>query len=82
MWYYYVQPRMAGASIPDSTQDYMPADTEDAIIAGAVVRTLQMLVDEKEKFSLDKAQVNSIVDSLKTFQTQYLVSQNEDPTLK
>ena len=82
MWYYYIQPRMAGSAIPDSTQDYMPADTEDAIIAGAVVRTLQMLVDEKEKFSLDKAQVNSIVDSLKTFQTQYMISQNEDPTLK
>lgn len=82
IWYYRTQPRLAGAAIPDTTQDFMPADTEDAIIAGAVVRTLQMLVDEKEKFNLDKAQVNSIVDSLKTFGVQYLVSQNEDPTLK
>lgn len=80
MHYYTRQPHMVLQA--DSTQDGMPPDTEDAIVAGGVIRTLQMLVEEKEKFQLDKAQVASITDSLKTFQMTYFTSQNEDPTLK
>lgn len=78
--YYAKQPRLAGQA--DSTTDNMPPDSEDAIVAGAFVRTLQMLVDEKERFALDSAQVTAVVDSLKEFQQGYVYSQNEDPRNK
>lgn len=80
MHYYAKQPRLAGQA--DSTTDTMPADAEDAIVAGAFVRTLQMLVEEKERFALDSAQVAAVIDSLKEFQTGYVYSQNEDPRNK
>lgn len=80
VYYYAKQPRLAGQA--DSTTDTMPADTEDAIVAGGFVRTLQMLVDEKERYALDAAQVAAITDSLKELQTGYAYSQNEDPRNK
>jgi hypothetical protein len=80
VFYYAKQPRLAGQ--PDSTTDTMPPDTEDAIVAGGYIRTLQMLVEEKERYALDMAQVKAVTDSLNELQSGYVYSQNEDPRNK